>query len=122
MRKSDTFYFDMPPYSKLCYPRLVDAFLSERSEVRGQGSEVEVLVPLVEHVHPLRVVHPFPLHQPLALQAAVDAVEDRPEHDQHAQQTQLRDGVVVDEAGDQDAESYPCLQAGGNAGKAKWYV
>lgn len=49
-------------------------------------SEVKVLVPLVEHVHPLRVVHPLPLHQPLALEAAVDPIENRTEDDQHAQQ------------------------------------
>lgn len=48
--------------------------------------EVEVLVPLVEHVHPLGVIHPLPHQQLLSLQAPVNPVKHRPEDYQHAEQ------------------------------------
>ena len=87
-------------------------------------SEVEVLVPLVEHVHPLGVVHPFPHQQLLPLQAAVNPVKHRAEYYQHAQQSKLRDGVIVDQAGHENAQGYPRLggynrSGGGRGGGGK---
>ena len=79
------------------------------TEIPRMFSEVEVLVPLVEHVHPLGVVHPFPHQQLLPLQAAVNPVKHRAEYYQHAQQSKLRDGVIVDQAGHENAQGYPRL-------------
>lgn len=64
----------------------------------GSSSKIQVLVPLVEHIHPLGVIHPFPDQKLLSLHAAADPIEHRPEHYDHAQQPQFRDGMVVDEA------------------------
>lgn len=69
-----------------------------------------MLVPLVEHVHTLRVFHPFPHQQLLPLYTAADPIEHRNEHYEHAQQPQLRHGMVVDKAGYEDAQSYPRLR------------
>lgn len=67
-------------------------------------------MPFVEHVHALRVFHPFPHQELLPLYAAADSVEHRTEHDKHAQQAQLRHRVVVDQARNEDAQGYPRLR------------
>lgn len=62
-----------------------------------------MLMPFMEHLLSLSIPHSFPYQQLFPLHAAVDPIEHRPEHNEHPQQTQLGDGVVVNDARHEDA-------------------